>query len=123
MACQPDDRQHPSMDALRCLEPVVRSPMIRAFVGHLLRIHPRHRLPLRREFDPIDVPRLLSNLALVRVFHDPIGFEYRVVGDRIRQAVGEPMVGQRLERLAAGSDAANGPIGDRITSVNTEMPI
>lgn len=123
MTSPPERGEHPSLAGLRRLQPVARSPVIRAFVAHLLLIHPGHRLPTRREFDPVDVPSLLPNLALVQVYRDPIGFEYRVVGDRIREAVGMPMRGERLELLAAAGDSEDGPLRDRAKTLETGEPV
>lgn len=43
----------------------------------------RQHLPSRRQLDPIDIPHLLSSVALVDVEQSPRRFRYRLVGTRL----------------------------------------
>ena len=71
-------------------------------------------MPARRDLDPVEIPRLLSNLLLIEVHHDgPDGaprFRYRLIGTAITRLVGreatgrwidESLYGERLPRVLA----------------------
>jgi hypothetical protein len=47
------------------------------------------RMPSRRDIDPTEIPRLLRNVMLIDVLHDPIRFRYRLVGTNVVDATGE----------------------------------
>ncbi len=68
----------------------------------------RKTMPGRHDIDPVDIPTLLSKIALVDVFYHPLRFRYRLVGTSIvqlaeRDATGdwldEKLYGDKLERM------------------------
>ncbi len=116
--------EHASLTALRHLAETAHTELVRSFVHHMIRIHPGHRPPSRSEFDPIDVPRLLPSLVMAKVLRNPLGFELTVVGHEVRQAIGRPMMGKRLEALAGIKDPqSSAPLADRIKAVEARLPI
>lgn len=42
-------------------------------------------LPLRRAFDPADIPSLLPHLIFLSVTLDPVDYRYRVIGGTVRE--------------------------------------
>jgi hypothetical protein len=38
-------------------------------------------LPDRRDIDPTKIPRLLSGIILIDIFHDPYRFKFRLIGE------------------------------------------
>ena len=62
------------------------------------------RLPSRTDIDPIDIPHLLSCLALIEVFSDvdPVDFRYRLAGTEIVKAAGREPSGKTFRELYSG---------------------
>ncbi|MGF1627602.1 MAG: PAS domain-containing protein [Alphaproteobacteria bacterium] len=71
---------------------------------------PPGRLPGRRHFDPVEVPRLLSCLNLVEVLRDEVDlhFRYRLHGTRQTDLAGRDITGLTVE------EAVNPPFIERI---------
>jgi len=54
--------------------------------------------PLRRRFDPIAVPQLLSHLWMLDIQHEPeFRLRYRLLGTRVEQVLGRALKGQWLD--------------------------
>ena len=59
---------------------------------------PGVRAPLRRRFDPIAVPQLLSHLWMLDIQHEPaFRLRYRLLGTRVEQVLGRALKGQWLD--------------------------
>lgn len=56
-------------------------------------------LPLRRSFDPADIPKLLPHLVLLDVFDQPRDFRYRVIGSEVRRYLHADYTGKRLTEI------------------------
>ncbi|MBM3534079.1 MAG: PAS domain-containing protein [Alphaproteobacteria bacterium] len=56
---------------------------VRALLEHWRLIHPESGLPGRRNFDPVNVPRLLPNIWLVDVEREPVRFRIRLLGSAL----------------------------------------
>ncbi len=63
-------------------------------IDYWLSIHPPSGLPGRRHFDPVAVPRLLSNTGLIEVHGDPPRFRCRLYGTGLVGAIGRDITGQ-----------------------------
>jgi len=55
--------------------------------------------PPFRRFDPIAIPNLLPSIILFRVHHDPLDFEWRIIGEEVRLRLGGRYAGCRLSAL------------------------
>jgi hypothetical protein len=69
-------------------------PRVRAMIDYWLSIHPPSGLPGRQHFDPIAVPKLLSNMGLIEVHGDPPRFRCRLYGTALVAAIGRDITGQ-----------------------------
>lgn len=88
--------RHQNISVLEDFLPRVRSPRLAAFIRHILTIHPVGRLPSRSNFDPVQIPALLSGIVLTTVHHEGqrTRFKMKVVGQDVVDA--SPVkIGQR----------------------------
>ena len=60
------------------------------------RIRGNRPMPSRADFDPVDIPRLLSSTALVDVLRDPLDFQFRLLGTAIDNITSKNMRGVRF---------------------------
>ena len=74
-------------------------------VDHWRSIHPPSGLPGRRHFDPVAIPKLLSNMGLIEVHDDPRRFRVRLYGTGLVAAIGQDLTGtwyhERFENFEA----------------------
>jgi hypothetical protein len=56
-------------------------------------------IPDRADLDPADLKRLLPNLFIVDVEHDPFRIRYRLVGTRATEVTGFDITGHYLDEL------------------------
>jgi hypothetical protein len=81
----------------------VQSARLAEFIRYILSIHPADRLPSRREFDPLQIPKLLPGVVLVTVHREDTRtrFKMKVVGQDVNDA--SPVrIGQRyLDEITA----------------------
>jgi len=59
----------------------------------------QRRMPSRQDIDAVEIPRLLPNLMLIDVFHDPLRFRYRLIGTRVVDATGEDRTGRCFDSV------------------------
>jgi len=79
------------------------NPRLRALHDHWQSLRPApDRLPSRRDFDPMAVPRLLPNIWLLDVRREPLRFRYRVVGTYMVMALGQDATGCWFHELYSG---------------------
>jgi len=64
------------------------------------RIRGTRRMPSRTDFDPIDIPRLLSSTALVEVLRDPLDFRFRLLGTAIDSITERNVRGLRFSEIS-----------------------
>ncbi len=57
------------------------------------------RLPGRKDFDPVEMPKLLPHLTLFDVEREPLRFRIRLVGTGIVAAMGRDTTGYYLDEL------------------------
>lgn len=79
-------------------------------------------LPGRRDIDPIEIPQLMPQVALVDILREPLDYRYRLFGTRLVEVMGAERTGKRMrevmnpaaiaatERLLAGLIATREPI-------------
>ncbi len=58
-------------------------------------------MPAREDFDPLDMGPLLANTLLVNVNHEPLDFNYRLIGTGIVARSVRDYTGERLADLPA----------------------
>jgi hypothetical protein len=61
-------------------------------------------MPARPDIDPVEVPRLLSNLMLVTVSGKPPRFGFRLVGTEIVARYGAELTGRDLDNIDLGTE-------------------
>jgi hypothetical protein len=82
----------------------------------------QRRMPSRWDIDPAEIPRLLRNLMLIDVSHDPIRFRYRLIGTNVVDATGEDRTGKCFD--AVDFIAANPIVREHyVTAVTTGEPV
>jgi hypothetical protein len=64
------------------------------------RLRGGRRLPLRRDFDPSEMPALLPYVIMVDVLRDPPDFQYRLLGTAIDRVLGGGYRGKRYSELS-----------------------
>lgn len=96
---------------------------------------PPGRLPGRRDIDPIEIPQLMPQVALVDILRDPLDYRYRLFGTRLVDVMGAERTGKRMrevmdpaaiaatEQLLAGLIATREPIafGGRLFWLDKEF--
>ncbi len=61
----------------------LNSPLLRDLFDYWTARVTREHLPSRKQLDPVDIPHLLSTIALIDVEETPRRFRYRLVGTRL----------------------------------------
>jgi hypothetical protein len=79
-------------------------PRLRALYDYWGAKRRGRRMPARADIDPVDVPRLLSNLMLVSVCGEPPRFGFRLVGTEIVARYGAELTGHELDGIDLGSE-------------------
>jgi hypothetical protein len=77
----------------------IRDPELRELHDYWLTKHRHGRLPRRSDIDPLEVPRLLKNLALLEVVGDAEDFVFVLAGSRIEEAFDRTLKGVTLGEL------------------------
>ncbi len=85
-------------------------------LGHLLgywdRIRGDRLIPSRKDFDPVDIPRLLPHVILVEVLRNELDktfqdFKFRLIGTHVEERMRDRYTGRRLSEIEGkvpGSD-------------------
>lgn len=63
------------------------------------RIRGERRIPLRRDFDPIDIPRILASIILLDVIGPELDFRYRLMGTRWVAHFGRDDTGRLMSEI------------------------
>lgn len=114
-------REHPSIARIREILTVARDGDLRALLEYWLSIHPADRLPARRDFDPLEVPKALPRLVLTEVERDPYRFKVRLMGTAVAAAIGADFTGSYLDDV--WPDAENQPLHlHRVEVAETGLP-
>jgi PAS domain len=68
---------------------IVTSPSVHAFHDYWQSLRGTRRFPAKAEIDVTAIPRLAPGLILLKVFRDPLDFEYRIIGDDLVSRFGD----------------------------------
>ncbi|HET6157259.1 MAG TPA: PAS domain-containing protein [Dongiaceae bacterium] len=77
----------------------IGSELIQQFHHHWLRICSHGRLPSRADIDPANFKRILPNMILAGIEHDPFRVRYRLCGTRVTDVCGN-LTGRYLDEVA-----------------------
>jgi hypothetical protein len=79
-------------------------------------------IPDRADLDPADLKRLLPNLFMVDVEHDPFRIRYRLVGTRAIEVTGYDITGHYLDDLLP-ADASEPWVQHYYNAYRTRSPV
>jgi len=80
-------------------EEIPPSPLTDEAWAYWNRIRRGRAVPLRADFDPCDIPRLLPSTALVEVLSDPRDFRFRLLGTAIDRITSRNLQGRRFSEI------------------------
>ena len=86
----------------------IRDAELRELHDYWLTKHRDGRLPKRGDIDPLEVPRLLKNLALLEVVGDAEDFVFVLAGSRIEEAFDRTLKGVTLGELRGTAEMSPG---------------
>jgi hypothetical protein len=78
---------------------IVTDKRVLEFYRYWLARRGERRFPRRADIEPTDIPHLLAGVMLLDVHHDPLDFEYRLIGDAIASRLGR-LKGKRVREAA-----------------------
>jgi len=78
----------------------------RTLFDYWRRIRGQHQMPARADFDPVDVPRLLSHIGLVDVVQPGPRFRYRVVGTALASQFSQSQDGRFVDEATTADYGA-----------------
>jgi hypothetical protein len=80
--------------------PELISPILREGYGYWRGKRGDRSFPSRHDFDPLlEIPKLARHMMLLDVLRDPLDFRYRLIGDKLRDHMGENWVGRRWSEI------------------------
>ncbi len=83
--------------------------------------HRSDRLPARADVDPLDIPRLLKHIAILKVVGEAEDFVFALAGSRIEEVHGRALKGVSLQQLREEFEVS--PIKDNyVAAVRTREP-
>ena len=78
----------------------VQSEIVQAGHAYWLAGKAEHTLPQRNAFDPpIEIPRLVPNMIMFDVLHEPLDFVYRLIGTKVRPHLMRDLTGTRMSDI------------------------
>jgi hypothetical protein len=79
----------------------VQSEIVRTGHAYWLARKGERALPLRADFDPpLEIPRLIPNIIIFDVLHEPLDFVYRLIGSKVRTHLMQDLTGVRMSDVA-----------------------
>lgn len=78
------------------------SPTLRALAQYWLAKRGDRDMPSRADIDPIEIPALLSRMALLDVLPGTPRFRFRLVGTQVASFTGRDMTGRTVDEAAYG---------------------
>lgn len=78
---------------------VVTAAKVREFYAYWLKVCGNRQFPSKADIDITAIPQLAAGLILLTVHHEPLDFEYRIVGDDVASRLGN-LKGQRVREAA-----------------------
>jgi hypothetical protein len=78
----------------------VQSEIVQAGYAYWLAAKGERILPARGDFDPLlEIPRLVPNMIVFNVHRDPLDFEYRLIGTKVRTHLMHDLTRVRMSRI------------------------
>jgi hypothetical protein len=78
---------------------IVTAAKVREFYAYWLQVRGNRPFPSKPDIDIAAIPRLAAGLILLKVHHEPLDFEYRIVGDDVASRLGN-LKGRRVREAA-----------------------
>lgn len=69
------------LDAQKGVLPESASPEMYQIVEYWRSLFRGDIMPDRRDIDPTEIPRLLPDIFLIDIFHNPYRFKFRLIGE------------------------------------------
>ena len=91
------------MQKITCADQI-ESTLIRALYTYWLSKCRDGAVPRRADIDPSEIPRLMPNLLIVDIEHDPFRVRYRLAGTKVVQATGFEFTGMYLDEMVLADD-------------------
>ncbi len=95
---------------------------VRGILDYWLSIHPKDRLPSRKDFDPIAIPKLLPYVVMTDVEHDPFRLKFRLLGTVISNAFTKNLTGAYFDEAFENFQESEGYQQRKIVA-ETKEPI
>lgn len=78
----------------------IHSEIVRTGHAYWLAAKGERVLPSRSDFDPLlEIPRLVPNMIVFDVLRDPLDFEYRLMGTKVRTHMMNDLTGTRMSMI------------------------
>ncbi|GAB4371965.1 MAG: hypothetical protein Kow00114_33180 [Kiloniellaceae bacterium] len=61
-------------------------------------------IPRRADIDPVEIPKLVPNLLIADIEHEPFRVKYRLVGTNVVEATGFEFTGRYLDEIVLADD-------------------
>jgi hypothetical protein len=79
----------------------IRSEIVHAGHAYWLAGKRGRALPARGDFDPpLEIPRLIPNMIIFDVLHEPLDFVYRLIGSKVRTHLMQDLTGVPMSNVA-----------------------
>ncbi len=80
--------------------PELISPILREGYGYWRAKQGDRPFPARADFDPmLEIPKLARSMMLLDVLTEPLDFRYRLIGDKLRDHMGQNWVGKHWSEI------------------------
>ena len=77
----------------------IRHPNLVTLYHHWDHARAGRAMPSRADVDPLALPKLLGNLILIDVLHDPLRFRYRLIGTHLTERIRRDMTGKFFDDI------------------------
>ena len=78
----------------------IHSEIVRTGHAYWLAAKGERVLPARSDLDPpLEIPRLVPNMIVFDVLRDPLDFEYRLIGTKVRTHLMHDLTGARMSNV------------------------
>ena len=78
----------------------VQSEIVHAGHAYWLAAKGERALPARRDLDPpLEIPKLIPNILIFDVLHEPLDFVYRLIGSKIRTHLMRDLTGVAMSNI------------------------
>lgn len=77
----------------------LRSKINRQALDYWIKIRGTRPMPSRADLDPLDIRKLLPNVLLIDVAHNPLDFRYRLIGTKIVSQLNNDHTGKWMSEI------------------------